>query len=70
VEVEFWTTPLDVNEEHHVIDLQGLFDGFTLLHNDPKHWCWIPDANEIFSVKSCHTSLLALRQIEFIKSIV
>jgi hypothetical protein len=58
-----WIVPLNVHGEQLVIDLQGLFDSFTIHRNDPDHWRCRPDTNRVFSVKSCYATLLALRQV-------
>ncbi|XP_045821935.1 uncharacterized protein LOC123914805 [Trifolium pratense] len=60
-----WSELLSVNEAQQLTELQGLFDGFSLHNNNDDQWRWIPDSNGLFTVKSCYTYLLDLRQVEF-----
>ncbi|XP_045791976.1 uncharacterized protein LOC123886728 [Trifolium pratense] len=59
-----WSESLSVNEAQQLTELQGLFDGFSLHNNNHDQWRWIPDSNGLFTVKSCYTYLLDLRQVE------
>ncbi|CAJ2652779.1 unnamed protein product [Trifolium pratense] len=60
-----WSESLSVKEARQLTELQGLFDGFSLHNNNHDQWRWIPDSNGLFTVKSCYTYLLDLRQVEF-----
>jgi hypothetical protein len=55
---------LNAVTEQQLVELQGMFDGFLLQASSPDKWRWLPDVNEIFSVKFCYTMLLNLQPVE------
>jgi hypothetical protein len=59
-----WSETLNAVTEQQLAELQGLFDGFLLQASSPDKWRWLPDVNEIFSVKFCYTMLLNLQPVE------
>ncbi|CAJ2635642.1 unnamed protein product [Trifolium pratense] len=65
-----WSESLSVNEARQLTELQGLFDGFSLHNNNHDQWRWIPDSNGLFTVKSCYTYLLNLRQVQLQDALV
>ncbi|PNX85822.1 ribonuclease H, partial [Trifolium pratense] len=58
-----WLAPLDSTDDQSILDLQGLFAGFSLQLSNSDKWRWLPDVNGLFSVKSCYSCLLSLKQV-------
>jgi hypothetical protein len=58
-----WTSPLSEEELQQLNSLIELLVGFSLHHNRPDSWRWIPGAAGIFSVKSCYNFLLENRHV-------
>jgi hypothetical protein len=59
-----WSNQLSDSEEQQVNSLIELLVGFSLQPDSPDRWRWTPGIAGTFSVSSCYTLLLELRQNE------
>ncbi|GAU19703.1 hypothetical protein TSUD_78280 [Trifolium subterraneum] len=59
-----WLQPLDEIGTQRLAELEVLLADFSYQSTDPDHWRWIPEGDDIFSVKSSYACLLSSQQVE------